>query len=54
MPHEHEMPAPVTTTIFLDLATAKEISDSARRVLGSPEVASSRSESVMIVYGRSR
>ena len=47
MPHEHEMPAPVTTTIFLDLATAKEMSESALRVLGSPDTASSCSEIVM-------
>jgi hypothetical protein len=47
MPHEHEMPAPVTTTIFLDLATAKEMSESALRVLDSPDTASSCSEIVM-------
>lgn len=47
MPHEHEMPAPVTMTIFLDLATAKEMSESVLRVLDSPGAASSCSESVM-------
>jgi hypothetical protein len=52
MPHEHEMPAPVTMTIFLDLATAKEMSESAFRVLGSPEAASSCSESVMNECGK--
>jgi hypothetical protein len=47
MPHEHEMPAPVTTTIFFDLATAKEMSESALRVLDSPDTALSCSEIVM-------
>lgn len=47
MPHEHEMPAPVTTIIFFDLATAKEMSESALRVLDSPDTASSGSEIVM-------
>ena len=32
MPHEHEIPAPVTTTIFLHFATASERFDNVRRV----------------------
>ena len=35
MPHEHEMPAPVTTMIFLHFATDREMSVRALRVLDS-------------------
>ena len=32
IPHEQEIPAPVTTTIFLDFATDSEMSERARLV----------------------
>ena len=35
IPHEQDMPAPVSTTIFLLFATEREMSDSARLVTGS-------------------
>ena len=37
MPHEQEMPAPVTTTTFLLLATPKERFDNVRLVGASVE-----------------
>jgi hypothetical protein len=49
------MPAPVTTTIFLHLATASDISVRALRVLDSATGASSSNEMVMSdVYGGGR
>ena len=47
MPHEHDMPAPVTTTIFLHLATASE--RFARDLLAcASEVDASRSRVIVI------
>ena len=48
MPHEHEIPAPVTTRIFLHLATAKERFASVLLVWAS-EVDASRSRVIVIV-----
>lgn len=48
MPHEHEIPAPVTTTIFFDFATAREISERVRLTYESVAAASSSSVTVIV------
>ena len=47
IPHEHEIPAPVTTTIFLLLATEREILERVRRV--DELVVSSSKLSVIVI-----
>ena len=54
IPHEHEMPAPVRTTIFLHFATASERLDSDRRVEGSPADLSRSRVTVMAFSARGR
>ena len=49
IPHEQEMPAPVTTTIFLHLATARERFESDLRV-GASDVDASMSSVIVIAY----
>jgi hypothetical protein len=49
MPHEQEIPAPVTTTILFDLATARDISERARLVWESVLAASSSIVTVIVV-----
>ena len=51
MPHEHEMPAPVTTTILLHLATANERFASCLRA-GASEVDALRSRVIMVGIAR--
>ena len=51
MPHEHEMPAPDTTTIFLHFATERERLERIRLACASEE-AVSRSRVTVIVHGR--
>jgi hypothetical protein len=52
MPHEHEIPAPVTTTIFFDFATARDISER-ERLVEELVLAASRSRVTVIVVGAS-
>jgi hypothetical protein len=47
MPHEQEMPAPVTTTIRLLLATESERLASVRRATGSDDAAARSSVVIM-------
>lgn len=47
IPHEQDMPAPVTTTIFLLLTTDDESVDIVRRVWGSELEPESATETVM-------
>ena len=49
MPQEHEIPAPVTTMIFLHLATARDRLDSVLLVVAS-EVDASRSSVIVIAF----
>jgi hypothetical protein len=52
IPQEQEIPAPVTTTIFLLLAIDKEISESARRVCVSVAASSRLRVTVMVAENR--
>ena len=51
MPHEHEMPAPVTTSIFLHFATERERLERRWRVVAS-DAASLRARVMMGIAGR--
>ena len=52
MPAEHEMPAPVTTTIFLHLATACDMLDKDLREVASAVLSSSSVTTMMKVGAR--